>query len=182
MKKKFAMLVALTLAAGAFSVSAKEEAAASKPDHQKMMKHVEKINGQVAKVEGNISSLTRKEVMLKPDSLKGVTDEKWSKLHAYSDKGGTIRRLRVYPMKGSEKTEEFYYNKGNLMFVFLEKNGADKEGHDANAKGTKYYFDKSGLFAVIEPDGSMMHDMDAKTKVMGEKLQRESKALRDAAK
>lgn len=181
MKKKFAVLLVLGLAASTLNVSAKQEARMANPDQQKVMKQVEKIDKRVAAVETAIPQLTRKEVMLKSGSLKSVTDEQWSKLHTYSSKSGEIERLRVYPMKGSKKTEEFYYNRGNLVFAFLEKDGAGKEGHDANAKGAKYYFDRSGVFAVIG-EGGQMEAMDSSTKAMGAKLQRESRAFRDSAK
>lgn len=195
MKKKIAVTVCAALAAGTLAAFATEE---SKPkansnvnatdtksvaasNNKKSDDQVRKIDAHVVKVEESLSKLTRKETMLKPDALVKVTDEKWSKMHTYSD-GASLERLKVYPSPGSQKTEEFYYDNGNLVFVFVEAEGAGKEGHDANAKGTKYYFGDKGLFAVVESDGKTVDPTEGKTPAMGEKLQRESKAFRAAGK
>lgn len=195
MKKKIAVTVCAALAAGTLAVFATEETkpkadsnasatetkSVAASNNKKSEDRVRKIDAHVVKVEESLSKLTRKETMLKPDSLAKVTDEKWSKMHTYSD-GSSLERLKVYPTSGSQKTEEFYYDNGNLVFVFVEAEGADKEGHDANAKGTKYYFGDKGLFAVVDSDGKIVDPTEGKTPAMGEKLQRESKAFRAAGK
>ncbi|MEO8460045.1 MAG: hypothetical protein ABI451_05915 [Dokdonella sp.] len=139
---------------------------------------VSAVDERVLEVEKDLPTLTRTEVMLAPASLGSVTDEKWAKLHAYSN-GTSVERIKVYPSTGN-KTEEFYYDKGDLEMVFLEPNGASREGHDTHAEGTKYYFDANGLFA-INVGGRMVQDIDLEAKAMGAKLQRESTALRNAA-
>ena len=80
---------------------------------------VSAIEAYVRSVEKNISSSQRKEQMLSPDELKKVTNEDWTKIHTYSD-GADLKRMKLYPPAGSQRTEEFYYRDGKPVFVFLE--------------------------------------------------------------
>ena len=80
------------------------------------------------------------------------------------------------------RTEEFYYKDGNLVFALLEENGLGKENHDANAKGDKYYFQDRKLIAAIGADGQPMNVNGSEAKRMEEKILKESRAFRAAAK
>ena len=142
---------------------------------------VQEIDIYVREVEKSASKLTRKEAMLSPDALKSVTDEKWTKVHTYSD-GAKLKRMKVYPAAGSQKTEEFYYRNDQPVFVFVEANGAGKENHDANAKGDKYYFANGSLVAAMHSDGKTMDVNSADAKKMADKLKKEAQAFRAAAK
>jgi hypothetical protein len=122
-----------------------------------------------------------KEQMLSPDELKNVTNENWTKIHTYSD-GADLKRMKLYPPAGSQRTEEFYYDDGKLVFVFLEANGAGKENHDQNATGDKYYFTDGKLIAATAADGKSLDVKSAEAKRMSEKLQKESEAFRAAVK
>lgn len=176
---KVTIAICAVLITGAMAAVAEEKPkAATEATDQKADERVGKIDGMVTKVEGRMAKLTRKEAALKADALVKATDEKWTKIHTYAD-GEKIDRLKVYS-DDSQKTEEFYYDNGQLILVFIEPSGAGKKGHHANAKGTKYYFDDKGLFAVMT-DGKVS-PLDDKTRAMGEKLQRESTAFLGAAK
>ena len=142
---------------------------------------VSAIDAYVQSVEKNISSSQRKEQMLSPGELKKVTNENWTKIHTYSD-GADLKRMKLYPTAGSQKTEEFYYRNGKPVFVFLEANGADKENHDQNATGDKYYFADGKLIAATAADGKSIDVKSAEAKQMSEKLQKESEAFRAAVK
>jgi len=142
---------------------------------------VSAIEAYVRSVEKNISSSQRKEQMLSPGELKKVTNEDWTKIHTYSD-GVDLKRLKLYPPTGSQKTEEFYYRDGKPVFVFLEENGAGKENHDQNATGDKYYFADGKLIAATAADGKSIDVESAEAKKMSEKLQKESEAFRAAVK
>jgi hypothetical protein len=141
---------------------------------------VSAIEAYVRSVEKNISSTQRKEQMLSPDELKKVTSENWTKIHTYSD-GADLKRLKLYPPAGSQRTEEFYYHDGKPVFVFLEANGVGKENHDQNATGDKYYFADGKLIATAA-DGKSIDVKSAEAKKMSEKLQKESEAFRAAVK
>ena len=142
---------------------------------------VSAIEAYVRSVEKNISSSQRKVQMLSPGELKKVTNENWTKIHTYSD-GADLKRMKLYPPAGSQKTEEFYYHDGKPVFVFLEENGAGKENHDQKATGDKYYFTDGKLIAATAADGKSIDVKSAEAKRMSEKLQKESEAFRAAVK
>ena len=186
MKKTLITGVCVALAAGLSSITAAEtmkgdlgktlaDASVSAKDK------VEAIEAYVAHVEKGAASLTRKEAALAGASIKHVTDEGWTKMHGYFD-GKDLKRMKLYPAAGSQKTEEFYYHDGDLVFVFIEENGAGKENHDANAVGTKYFFAHDKLVAAMGPDGKMMEVNDAKEQKMATKLMKESAAFRTMLK
>ena len=139
------------------------------------------VTGPAAVLITIISSSQRKEQMLSPDELKNVTNENWTKIHTYSD-GADLKRMKLYPPAGSQRTEEFYYHDGKPVFVFLEANGAGKENHDQNATGDKYYFTDGKLIAATAADGKSIDVKSAEAKKMSEKLQNESEAFRAAVK
>ena len=142
---------------------------------------VDAINAYVRGVEKSAPSLTRKEAKLSDGELKTVTDEKWTKIHTYSD-GAALKRMKMYPGGDSKKTEEFYYHDGKPVFVFLEENGSGKENHDANAVGDKFYFADGTLIAAVSSDGKAMDMKSADVMKTSEKLQKESTAFRAAVK
>lgn len=55
-------------------------------------------------------------------------------------------------------------------------------GHDANAKGDKYYYADGKFIGAISSDGKEMDMKNADTKKMADKLKKESAAFRAAAK
>lgn len=185
MKKQLIATICIALTASVASLGAAEMSA----DMDKMMadssatmkQKMEAIDSYVSHVEKKASSLTRKEEAIAAESLKGVTDEAWTKMHAYMD-GTDLKRMKLYPGEGSEKTEEFYYYKNEPVFVFVEKNGKGKENHDKNAKGTKYYFADGKMIGAMDEDGKMMEASNADAEKMGTKLQKESTALRGMLK
>ena len=142
---------------------------------------VQEIDAYVRGVEKNISSDSRKEEKLSPGELKKVTDENWSKIQTYTD-GTSLKRMKLYPPAGSQRTEEFYYRDDQPVFVFLEANGAGKENHDAKAVGDKYYFEKGKLVAAIGADGKEMDIKSAAAQKMADKLHKESQAFRATVK
>jgi hypothetical protein len=159
-------------------VVADEEKAVTEKTSDQHHKQVQAIDTYVRQTEDKVDRLTRKEVTLDANAIAKVTDEKWAKLHTYSD-GDKVERLKVYPAAGS-KTEEFYYRDGQLVFAFIEPSGAGKHGHESDAKGTKYYFENGHLIAVAE-DGKMGPVSEA-ARTMAEKITRESQAYLETGK
>jgi hypothetical protein len=139
------------------------------------------IDSYVREVESRASSLTRKEHSLSQGQLKKVTDENWTKVHTYWD-GKSLKRMKLYPAAGSQKTEEFYYHNDQPVFVFVEENGAGKENHDTNAKGDKYYFANGSLIGAVSADGKKLDTKSPDSQRMADKLKKESQAFRAAAK
>jgi hypothetical protein len=185
MRKMILIAACVSLAAG-LTVRAAEKAvdsslAALSDKKATMSDKVSAIDAYVRGVEKSASTLTRKEAKLSEDELKKVTDEKWAKIHTYSD-GAALKRMKMYPSGDSKKTEEFYYHDGKPVFVFVEENGADKENHDANATGDKFYFADGTLIGAISSDGKPMDMKSADVTKMSEKLKKESVAFRAAVK
>lgn len=185
MKKMILIAACVSLTAG-LTVRAAEKAAnpslaALSDKKASTSDKVDAINAYVRGVEKNVSSLTRKEAKLHEGELKKVTDEKWTKIHTYSD-GATLKRMKMYPGGDSKKTEEFYYYDGKPVFVFLEENGAGKENHDAKAVGDKFYFAEGTLIGAIARDGKAMDLKSADVMKIAEKLKKESMAFRAVAK
>jgi hypothetical protein len=131
----------------------------------------------VSEIEAKLSGLTRRERILKPEDLKGITDGNWSKLHAYYD-GATLKRIKIYPAGASQKTEEFYLYNDRPVFVFIEPEGANKQGDDRGAKGERAYFGNEGLIAWYGEDGKAKDPAGADFKKMGDKLAGETAAFR----
>ena len=186
MKKKLMVSVCLGLAAGLSAVTAAETTTAEpgavlSNSSSSVQEKVVAIQAYVTQVEKGLSSYTRKEEMLPADSLKKVTDENWKKLHGYYD-DDTLKRMKLYPQEGSKKTEEFYLYSNEPVFVFVEENGAGKEGHDKNAVGSKYYFAGHKLIAATAPDGKAVDISSTEAEKMSDKLQKEAVAFRDMLK
>ena len=142
---------------------------------------VKATDAYVADVESNLPSLTRKEVVLKPGVLKGVTETNLEKLHAYYQ-GNNLKRIKTYPAGGSRKTEEFYFYNDKLILVFVEPEGKEKEGHVAGAKGDRLYFDNSGLVAWVGEDGKPKDPAGSEFKTMSNKMVTEATAFRTLTK
>jgi hypothetical protein len=186
MKKKLIVSVCLGLAAGLSAVTAAETMTAEpgavlSNSSSTVKEKVGAIQTYVADVEKGLSSDKRKEETLSAGALKAVTDENWKKLHGYYD-GDTLKRMKLYPQEGSKKTEEFYLYSNEPVFVFVEENGAGKEGHDKNAVGSKYYFAGHKLIAATAPDGKAMDISSAESEKMSDKLQKEAVAFGDMLK
>jgi hypothetical protein len=178
MKKTILFVTAMCVGLVAMTASAAEKA---ENPNLAVSEKVSAIDAYVRNVEKNISSSQRKEQMLTPGELKNVTNENWTKIHTYSD-GADLKRMKLYPTAGSQKTEEFYYRDGKPVFVFLEANGAGKENHDQNATGDKYYFADGKLIAATAADGKSIDVKSAEAEKMSEKLQKESEAFRATVK
>lgn len=184
MKKQLIISVCFALAASLSPLGAAETKDLDKTlddssasTKQKMTAIQKYVDG----VENDISSYTRKEESLTADSVKKVTDESWTKIHGYFD-GQDLKRMKLYPSAGSQKTEEFYFYENGPVFVFIEENGAGKEGNDKDASGSKYYFAEGELIAAIAPDGKSMDVESDQAKKMSSKLKKESTAFRGMMK
>lgn len=141
---------------------------------------VKAIDAYVADVEAKLTSLSRREKVLKPEDLKGVTEAGLEKLHAYYD-GQNLKRVKTYPTGNSRKTEEFYYYNDKLVFVFVEPEGEGKKGEDRGAKGERLYFDNNGLVAWYGEDGKPKDAAGGESKTKGNKMVAEAAAFRQLA-
>ena len=135
-----------------------------------------------ADVEGKLEKLTKKVVKLEGADIKEDVHQKWEKMDVYSD-GGKIVRLQAYPHKGiSERTEEFYFMDGKLVFVSIKDKGLEvKEGKDVGI-GKEFYFDNDKLIKFDNKSGEEIKNMDEEKKMYESKLPYESKEFLDIEK
>ncbi len=83
------------------------------------------------------------------DSLRGQLKQKWSKIDYYMDEGNVIR-IKTYPHEGvSQRTEEFYFYKGELILVVIEDDGSGSKGKDKSQLDKIYYFHDDSLVEEI---------------------------------
>ena len=84
-------------------------------------------------------SKTTEAVSLETTTMREKIKQKWSKIHYYV-KDGNIVRMKTYPHESiSKRTEEFYFDGGNLIIAVVEDNG-EKEAGNGEGINKKYYF------------------------------------------
>lgn len=89
-------------------------------------------------IEAKKESLTLKSI--KTDSLREQVAQKWSLMHFYFD-GEQLVRVKSYPHGTiSTRTEEFYFDNGNLIAAVIEDDGLSETGEEAAEDDKAYYF------------------------------------------
>ena len=89
-------------------------------------------------IEAAKSELTRKD--LKTDSLRAQVAQKWALIHFYFD-GDQLVRVKSYPHgEVSARTEEFYFDQGQLIAAVIEDNGLAETDGEAVEDDKAYYF------------------------------------------
>ena len=104
-------------------------------------KLVAEITQQRMAIEARKSTLKQQEVSTA--KLNERIKQKWSKIHFYSENGELVR-VKTYPHPGiSTRTEEFYYQDGDLIFAYIEDDGTtEDETGGAHQDGKEYYYHK----------------------------------------
>lgn len=173
-------------------VSCKKEEQKTEPEKEKpKTEQTTKVNtdelvGKISKfradVEGKLEKLTRKEIKLDGKEIKEDIKQKWVKMDTYSD-GDKLVRIQVYPHKGiSERTEEFYYMDGKLVFVSIKDKGLEvKEGKD-EGMGKEFYFDGDKLIKYDNKSGEQIKNLEEEKKMYETKLVFEGKEFLELAK
>ena len=118
--------------------------------------------------------LTQKSVTLPPNAFADVTDEQWAIMETFYD-GSELKRLRLLPPLGIKtKTEEFYFNNGNLIFVYEEPNGAAKADQQSEYGGDAFYFGTEGMIAWVRSGGKQVDPNSEEFKSKSAKLLKEA--------
>lgn len=77
-------------------------------------------------------------VEIPTDSLREKIRQKWSRIHFYSDNGQVVR-IKTYPHESiSKRTEEFYFENGQLVLAVIEDDGSASRGEESINK--MYYY------------------------------------------
>ena len=103
---------------------------------------IKTINTKRMAIEARKGDLTRHE--LSTASLREQIKQKWSKLDFYAD-GESLVRVKTYPHKGiSARTEEFYFEDGELIFAIIQDKG--EAAAESGEGAAKQYFYSDGKF------------------------------------
>jgi hypothetical protein len=158
----------------------KTEVDKEKPKTEQTPKvNTDELVGKISKfrtdTEAKLEKLTRKVIMLEGAGVTEDIHQKWEKMDVYND-GDKLVRIQAYPHKGvSERTEEFYFMDGKLVFVTIKDKGTEvKEGKDAGM-GKEFYFDNDKLIKYVNNSGEESKNLDEEKKVYETKLPYEAK-------
>jgi hypothetical protein len=104
--------------------------------------------GKRQAIENQKETLTRKD--LKTDSLREQVAQKWSLLHFYF-KEEQLVRVKTYPHGTvSTRTEEFYFENGDLIAAVIEDDGlAETAAGEEIADDKAYYFYNGELIKEV---------------------------------
>lgn len=81
------------------------------------------------------------------ENMRAKVKQKWSKIHVYRNAAGEVVRIKTYPYAEiSARTEEFYFQGGNLVLAAVEDNGL-AEGEE-NFDKLYYYKDGEPIHEV----------------------------------
>jgi len=108
--------------------------------------------------------------------LRGKTKQKWEKIHFYT-KDGQVVRIKTYPYAAiSKRTEEFYFNNGNLVLAVVEDDGSKESEEESDMDKMYYFHDGEPIKEVNNAEGEKEYntkDSDA------EELHQEAKEYMD---
>lgn len=133
-----------------------------------------KIDEYRSTIESQIDSLDKHE--MSSDGLRAQVAQKWSTMHFYSNEAGELVRVKTYPHEGiSTRTEEFYFNSGELVSAVIEDDGSQK-GKEETFMGKLYYYQDGEL--VGEKNMTEESEYSIR-KSDGERLLQEAKEYQD---
>lgn len=188
MKKLFLTLAALALVV----VSCQPKAPEAETETEKSETAIDNTEVEVPKVntdsiataqmgkrqalENDRDGLTRKD--LKTEGLRAQIAQKWSLLHFYF-KNEQLVRVKTYPHGTvSSRTEEFYFEDGNLIAAVIQDNGLAETGEKEVADDKAYYFYQGELVKEVNNSGeaeTSLKESDA------ERLLQEAKEYQELA-
>jgi hypothetical protein len=101
------------------------------------------IDNKRLEIENQLDQIDR--VVIETGSLRAKIRQKWARIHYYFIDGKVVR-IKTYPHEGiSTRTEEFYFNEGDLILVTIEDEGLGKRGKEKGLIDKMFYFHE-GLF------------------------------------
>ena len=111
-------------------------------------------------IENRLDKLTRK--TLSTSDLREQVKQKWSRIDFYVDNSQVVR-VKTYPhAQVSKRTEEFYFDAGQLIYAYIEDRGADDKERGGPRTEGKEYFYWQGKFVTEknhsgEPEHTIRH-------------------------
>jgi len=144
---------------------------------------VEESEKLKASIEAMAPSLQKQEILLKDSKANASIKQKWMKMDVYRDSSGMIRRIKLYPHTGvSERSEEFYYDKEELFFVYIGDHGVATENNDEGKPGKEFHFSGSRLVKYDDNSGDSELNKEEERKMYEASLPVEAKEYMEIAK
>lgn len=89
-------------------------------------------------IESSLDRLNKQS--MSTETLRDQIKQKWSTIDFYTNEAGELVRVKTYPHSEiSKRTEEFYFQNGNLVNAIVEDDGSEK-GKEAAFEGKLYYY------------------------------------------
>ncbi|HPF10559.1 MAG TPA: hypothetical protein PKW08_01540 [Flavobacteriaceae bacterium] len=106
------------------------------------------INGLREGLEMKASGMDKVEIPT--DSLREKIKQKWSKFDFYVNNNQVVR-IKAYPHEGiSKRTEEFYFNNGQLVLAVIEDDGSAPAGEEADTLDKMYYYHEGEVIKELK--------------------------------
>lgn len=126
-------------------------------------------------IEDNLDNYERQE--MSTEGMREQISQKWAMIHYYMD-GDELVRVKTYPHEEtSTRTEEFYFQDGELVCAVIEDDGLSEQGKESDLKGKAYYYHDGTAIAEMNNTGETeysIRDSDA------ERLMQEAKEYQGA--
>ena len=133
-------------------------------------KMIAPINQQRQVIEEEIVSITP--VVIKTDKMREKIKQKWSSIDYYVIDGQVVR-LKTYPHPEiSKRTEEFYFENGQLILAVVEDNGEGERGKGAEEIDKMFYYVDGQFF--FELKRNMKVKIDEFSEIDAKELQKEA--------
>ena len=127
------------------------------------------IDNKRLEIENQLDQIDR--IVVETDSLRAKIKQKWSRIHFYLIDGKVVR-IKTYPYPEiSERTEEFYFNEGDLILVTIEDNGLGKPGKEKGQIDKMFYFHQGFFLTEYSASKERNHGV---IKFEGEELMQEA--------
>ena len=159
MKKEFIAFVALLAMTACNNTSQSSEAQETSPTEQQdessmtdesMEEEVKAdYSAEVASIDQSRESIETAAESITPvevstNELREQIKQKWKKIHFYA-KDGKVIRVKTYPYNEiSKRTEEFYFENGQLILAVIEDDGDGAMHGREKAEMSKMYYYKDG--------------------------------------
>jgi hypothetical protein len=105
-------------------------------------RYVDVVEDRIARTSER--PLTLVQTPLEPRAFSDLAEMQFQRMDAYWD-GAVLKRIRMIPLPPETATEEFYFNDGNLVYVYYERDAASKPDPHEEIAGQKFYFGSEGL-------------------------------------
>jgi hypothetical protein len=134
-----------------------EEVAATEASTANKAEMMAQIDEKRKAIEAQLSEAIVMEI---DEHWREKVRQKWAKIHVYTTEEGQVNRVKTYPHEGiSKRTEEFYFENGQLMLAVIEDDGSGERGKSNDELDKMYYFQDGMLIGEVKADGEQEYNI-----------------------